>query len=464
MKPNPKKLYVKSFGCQMNVYDGQRLAEVMAQQGYETADSPDQADLMVLNTCHIRDKAAEKVYSEVGRLRALKKNALAKGKNTKIAVTGCVAQAQGELIQKRAPEVDIVAGPQALHLLPKLVKEADQNGRAQPAVAFDGLDKFRKLPKQRQAKNRSAFVSVQEGCDKFCSFCVVPYTRGAEYSRNVDAIEAEISNLVDQGVKEVSLLGQNVNAYHGRLNDEAEDQISLARLIRHLAKIDGLERIRYTTSHPRDMHEELLLAHEDEPKLMPFLHLPVQSGSDRVLKDMNRWHSAEFYIDWIVRLRAKRPDIAVSSDFIVGFPGESDTDFEATMALVREVSFALAFSFKYSPRPGTPGAEREDQIDEAVKAERLARLQSVLNAQQISFNEAQINQKLPVLFEKKGRKTGQIQGRSPYLQAVYCDGAENLIGQTLPVKIMRASQHALSGQLLSASNENNLDLNTNSIA
>jgi len=445
-----KRLYIKTYGCQMNVYDSERMRDVLTPLGYEPADAPDGADLVILNTCHIREKAAEKVYSELGRLRPLKEEKAASGGMT-VAVAGCVAQAEGAEIMKRAPVVDLVVGPQTYHKLPELIAQAHRARGEALDTEFEVEDKFDRLAGERQVEGYSAFVTVQEGCDKFCTFCVVPYTRGAEWSRPVDQIVAEVRGLAAQGVREVTLLGQNVNAFHGEppAGREADGPWGLGQLVRHIALIGGIERIRFTTSHPRDMDDDLIAAFADEPKLMPYFHLPVQSGSDKILKAMNRQHTAQEYVAIIERLRAARPDIAISGDMIVGFPGETDADFESTLDLVREVNYASCFSFKYSRRPGTPGAAMVQQIDEAVKGERLAALQDLLNDQQIAFNESQIGRTLPVLFEKPGRQDGQLHGRSPYLQAVHVDGPVELIGQIGQVRIERASRNALAGRLVS---------------
>jgi tRNA-2-methylthio-N6-dimethylallyladenosine synthase len=433
-QPAPKRLYIKTFGCQMNVYDSERMADVLRPLGYGLAEAPEDADLVVLNTCHIREKAAEKVYSELGKLRRMKHARAQAGASMQIAVAGCVAQAEGEEIMRRAPAVDLVVGPQSYHRLPEMIARASRARGERLAADFEPRDKFDRLPEERAVQGYSAFLTVQEGCDKFCTFCVVPYTRGAEYSRPAEAIEAEARRLAAKGVREVTLLGQNVNAYAG----------GLAALIRRLAAIPGLDRIRYTTSHPRDMDDELISAHGEIEALMPYLHLPVQAGSDRVLKAMNRGHRAEDYLRLIEKIRASRPDIALSGDFIVGFPGESEADFEATLDLVRAVGYASAFSFKYSRRPGTPAAAMASQVPDEVKAERLERLQALLEAQQRAFNCRTIGRTLPVLFERAGRHGGQVAGRSPYLQAVHAEGAEHLIGQVVPVTITGAGKNSLS--------------------
>jgi tRNA-2-methylthio-N6-dimethylallyladenosine synthase len=442
------KLFIKTYGCQMNVYDTERMAEALAPAGYAQTQAAEEADLIVLNTCHIREKAAEKVYSELGRLKQIKQTRQRDGKATMIAVAGCVAQAEGREILARAPVVDLVIGPQSYHRLPDLVSRARREGRALIDTDFPDDDKFAGLPARANPRRApSAFLTIQEGCDKFCTFCVVPYTRGAEYSRPVQEVVDEAQRLADAGVREITLLGQNVNAYHGE-GPDGEDW-TLARLLARLAEIGGLERLRYTTSHPRDMSEDLIAVHADEPKVMPYLHLPFQAGSDRILAAMNRKHTAEDYIRLIERIRAARPDIALSTDIIVGFPGESEAEFEATMELAREVGFAHAFSFKYSPRPGTPAASIEAQLPEAVKTERLSRLQSLLNEQQIAFNRASVGRRLPVLFEKPGRRDGQIVGRSPYLQAVHADGGADQLGRLVEVEIVAAGPNSLEADTVS---------------
>ncbi len=443
-----KRLFIKTYGCQMNVYDSERMADVLAPLGYGVTDQPDDADLVVLNTCHIRERATEKVYSELGKIKELREaRQEAGGGRMTIAVAGCVAQAEGEEIMRRQPAVDLVVGPQAYHQLPELIARAHRARGERLAADFAAEDKFDALPATRNPGGVTAFLTVQEGCDKFCTFCVVPYTRGAEWSRPVDKIVDEAKALADKGVREVTLLGQNVNAYDG---DGGPDGKGLAGLVRKLAKIPGLDRIRYTTSHPRDMDEALIAAHAELPELMPYLHLPVQSGSDKILKAMNRGHTAEAYLKLIEKIRAARPDIAMSCDFIVGFPGERDSDCEATPNLVREVGYASSFSFKYSRRPGTPAAAMPGQIAEAVKDERLARLNALIDEQQRAFNAAQVGKVLPVLFEKKGRHPGQLNGRSPYLQAVHAEGPDHLIGQIVPVRIEAAAKMSLGGVLETA--------------
>jgi len=432
----PKGLFIETYGCQMNVYDSERMRDVLAPLGYAPVDKPDDADLVVLNTCHIREKATEKVYSEIGRLRAHKERRAGEGKGMTIAIAGCVAQAEGEEIIRRAPEVDLVVGPQAYHKLPELIARAARKTGERLAADFTAQEKFDALP-ARAADGVTAFLSIQEGCDKFCTFCVVPYTRGAEYSRPLADVIAEARSLAEQGVREITLLGQNVNAYHG--------DASFADLLRALARIDGLERLRYMTSHPVEMTDDLIALHGDEPKLMPFLHLPVQSGSDRILKAMNRKHDGAFYRDIVSRLRRVRPDIALSTDFIVGFPGEREQDFEETMQLVRDIGFASAYSFKYSSRPGTPAAAMMGHVEEAVQNERLQRLQKLLFEQQRAFNESQVGAVLPVLVSGNGRRPGQKYGRSPYLQAVHFDDTQARDGDIVPVKILAATQNALAG-------------------
>ncbi|MGJ3231757.1 MAG: tRNA (N6-isopentenyl adenosine(37)-C2)-methylthiotransferase MiaB [Oceanicaulis sp.] len=444
-----KRLFIKTYGCQMNVYDSDRMRDVLSPLGYEPSETPDGADLVILNTCHIREKAAEKVYSELGRLKPLKEAKAAEGSSMTVTVAGCVAQAEGAEIQRRAPVVDLVVGPQTYHKLPELIANVHRGRGEALDTEFEVEDKFDVLAApERQVDGYTAFVTVQEGCDKFCTFCVVPYTRGAEWSRPVDQVVAEVRQLAAKGVREVTLLGQNVNAYHGAAPAGEEGIWGLGRLVRHLALIGGIERIRFTTSHPRDMDEDLIQAFADTPKLMPYFHLPVQSGSDKILKSMNRKHTAAEYLAIIERLRAARPDIAISGDMIVGFPGETEADFEATMELVRQVNYASCFSFKYSKRPGTPGAAMFGQVDEQVKTERLARLQALLVEQQLEFNRSMIGRTLPVLFEREGRHDGQLSGRSPYLQAVHCDGPASLIGRIADVEVTGATKNALSGRLV----------------
>jgi len=443
----PKKLFIKTYGCQMNVYDSERMGSALAAGGYVETDTPEGVDLVILNTCHIREKAAEKVYSELGRLRPLRAAKAAAGGQMTVTVAGCVAQAEGAEILRRQPMVDLVVGPQAYHRLPQMVSRSRDGGAAEIDTDFPAEDKFDHLPEALRARRApAAFLTVQEGCDKFCAFCVVPYTRGAEVSRPVEKVLAEARDLVSRGVVEITLLGQNVNAYHGPGPD---GDWSLARLVRELARIDELQRIRYITSHPNDMTDDLIDAHSDEAKLMPYLHLPVQAGSDRVLKAMNRRHDAETYLRLIERIRTARPDIAISGDLITGFPGETEADFAATMDLVREVRYASAYSFKYSPRPGTPAAT-EAQVPEAAKADRLTRLQSLLAEQHAAFQAACVGRDLSVLIEKPGRHPGQMVGRSPYLQAVHLDCDSALTGHIVDVTITGVGPNSLSGTLASA--------------
>jgi tRNA-2-methylthio-N6-dimethylallyladenosine synthase len=431
-----KKLYVKTYGCQMNAYDSAKMADLLAPLGYAATDAPEGADMVILNTCHIRERAAEKVYSELGRLKKLKRGKA----DMLVAVAGCVAQAEGEEIIARAPVVDMVVGPQSYHRLPEMIARAARAEGRSIETDFPALEKFDTLAAPRSS-GISAFLTVQEGCDKFCTFCVVPYTRGAEHSRPAEAILAEARQLVEKGAREIVLLGQNVNAYDG-------EGVSLAKLCEALAKIQGLERIRYTTSHPRDMDNNLIMAHRDNPKLMPYLHLPVQSGSDAVLEAMNRQHKADDYRRLIERIRNARPDIAMTSDFIVGFPGESDADFEATLQLVRDIGYASAFSFKYSKRPGTPASTLRKQIAEDVKTARLDALQKLLLAQQYAFDDSRIGKVLPVLFEKSARDAGQLMGRTPYLQPVHVVADTALIGTVADVKIERRTANSLHGVLV----------------
>jgi tRNA-2-methylthio-N6-dimethylallyladenosine synthase len=447
-RPNSKKVFIRTYGCQMNVYDSDRMADALAPHGYETTTDLEGADLVLINTCHIREKASEKTFSEIGRLRELRDEKRLRGEDLVIGVTGCVAQAEGDEILRRAPAVDLVVGPQSYHRLPDLLARA----RNKPVVDtdFPEEDKFEHLPPAKREvtmkRGLTAFLTVQEGCDKFCSFCVVPYTRGAEVSRPVAQIMAEARNLVEAGVKELTLLGQNVNAYHGTGDDGRT--VGLGELCTMLAGIEGLERLRYTTSHPRDMDDALLDAHAVEPKLMPYLHLPVQSGSDRILKAMNRRHTRDDYMALIARIKAARPDMALSGDFIVGFPGETEEDFEATLQIIRDVCYASAYSFKYSTRPGTPGADLGDQVPEDIKTERLLRLQDLVNAQTTAFHESCVGKVFDVLIDKKGRMPGQIGGRSPYLQAVHMDGPERLIGQIIKVEIIGTSKNSLVGKIV----------------
>src|SRR5215212_7360242 len=447
----PRKLHIKSYGCQMNVYDAQRMVDALAPEGFIETATVDDADLVILNTCHIREKASEKVYSELGRLRTVKNEAARNGRSMNIVVAGCVAQAEGNEIIRRAPTVDIVVGPQSYHHLPQLLAQAKRQGRA-VETEFPADDKFGFLPAPRpdaiRARGISAFVTVQEGCDKFCTFCVVPYTRGGEVSRPVAKILDEALRLADAGVRELTLIGQNVNAYHGEGPDGSV--WSLGRLLHRLAEVPGIARLRYTTSHPRDMDDELIAAHRDLPALMPYLHLPVQSGSDRILAAMNRRHTIDAYLRIIDKVRAARPEIALSSDFIVGFPGETDAEFEETMRLVSDVGFASSFSFKYSPRPGTPAAEIEAQVAEAVKAERLGRLQNLLEMQRQAFNRGTVGRTLDVLLEKPGRHPGQMAGKSPYLQPVQIEDDTRRIGEVVSVRIVRAGSNSRFRELAQA--------------
>ncbi len=441
-----KKLFIKTWGCQMNVYDSARMADVLAPLGYRPVDEPDGADMVILNTCHIREKASEKVFSELGRLRQLKDVKAASGDGRMIvAVAGCVAQAEGEEIVARAPYVDMVFGPQTYHTLPEMVAKASRKAGSVLNTDFPVESKFDFLPDENAGQGVSAFLAVQEGCDKFCTFCVVPYTRGAEFSRSGAQILAEARRLVAGGTREINLLGQNVNAWHGDGPDGTT--WGLGRLVRELAGIDGLERIRYTTSHPRDMKDDLIRAHAEVPQLMPYLHLPVQAGSDRVLAAMNRKHSADDYRRIVERLRAAKPDLALSGDFIVGFPGESDADFAETLRLVTDVGYAQAYSFKYSPRPGTPAALEHAQVPEDVKDARLAALQQLLNAQQQAFNQSFVGRTVPVLFDRAGKRAGQLLGKSPYMQSVHADANERLLGRIVEVRIDAAHPNSLAGSV-----------------
>ncbi len=447
--PVSKKLFIKTFGCQMNVYDSARMAELLAPLGYVATATVDDADMAILNTCHIREKAAEKLYSELGRMRAAKREKQRHGDDLVIAVAGCVAQAEGAEILRRAPHVDLVFGPQSYHRLPEMVARASRGSGRVLETDFPPESKFDYLPEEVVAQGVSAFLTVQEGCDKFCTFCVVPYTRGMEYSRPSADVVAEARRMVAGGAREITLLGQNVNAYHGEAGDSAGGASwSLGRLIRELAEIDGLARLRYTTSHPLEMTADLIAAHGEVAALMPFIHLPVQSGSDRVLAAMNRRHGRDDYLRIVDRLREARADIALSGDFIVGFPGENDADFEATMELVRQVGYAQAYSFKYSPRPGTPAAALiAGVVPEAEKARRLAALQSLLKEQQLAFNRACVGHQLTVLFERAGRIAGQVVGRSPFMQAVHATGPATLIGTLQPVRIVEGLANSLAGRI-----------------
>lgn len=445
----PKKgLFVQSYGCQMNVYDSERMVDVLAPLGYVAVDAAEKADLVILNTCHIREKATEKVYSEIGRI---KKQKDARGHNNgpemMIAVAGCVAQAEGSEIMSRAPAVSLVVGPQAYHHLPELIAKAARKSGDVLDTSFEAIDKFDALPIKRENTGVSAFLSVQEGCDKFCAFCVVPYTRGAEYSRPFEKVLDEAKSLADNGVREITLLGQNVNAYNGGDNIA---KYGLAALIRKIAEIPNIERIRYTTSHPCDMEEDLLIAHGEVEKLMPYLHLPVQSGSNKILKAMNRKHTRESYIETLAKVRKLRPDIALASDFIVGFPGESDEDFKDTLSLVEEIFYSSAYSFKYSKRPGTPASAMMRQISEEVKDARLQELQALLFKQQAEFNVSKIGQVMKILVTAKGKREGQVIGKSPYLQSVFLSGGDELVGKTIEVKITGSGPQSLAAELIGA--------------
>ncbi len=455
----PKRVFIKTYGCQMNVYDSDRMADALAPHGYAPTQDVAEADLVLLNTCHIREKASEKVFSELGRLKEIQGERRAMGADMLIGVAGCVAQAEGEEIARRAPVVDMVFGPQAYHRLPDMLARAEGQRHMHPSLKkavidtdFPEEDKFAHLPAAKKEvtlkRGLTAFLTVQEGCDKFCSFCVVPYTRGAEVSRPVHQVLDEARRLVDAGVKEITLLGQNVNAYHGL--DASGRDVGLGALAYLLAEIPGLERLRYTTSHPRDMDDALIAAHRDLPLLMPYLHLPVQSGSDRILKAMNRKHTAAEYLALIERIKTARPDMALSGDFIVGFPGETDQDFEDTLTIIRETGYASAYSFKYSTRPGTPGAKLTEQVPEEVKTERLYRLQELVNRQTADFHASCVGKTLPVLIERPGRMPGQVGGRSPYLQAVHLDGSTDLIGAIHEVEIIGTSTNSLVGRLKQA--------------
>ena len=445
--PQRKKVHIKTFGCQMNAYDSERMAESLEAQGYAQTEDGEDADLVILNTCHIREKAAEKVYSELGRVRMAKERRKRDGRDTIVAVAGCVAQAEGQEIIARAPAVDIVVGPQSYHRLAELIEAAAVSGKGVVATDFPAEEKFAHLPERRGKAQPSAFVTVQEGCDKFCTFCVVPYTRGAEFSRSVEAILAEVKRLAANGTREITLLGQNVNAYHGA-GPNGRDW-TLAGLLRLLAQLPAIERLRYTTSHPLEMNDELIALFADEPKLMPYLHLPFQAGANRILKAMNRKHSAAEYEDAIGKVREARPDIALSTDIIVGFPGETDEDFAATLALAERIRFAQAFTFKYSARPGTPAADLDGQVPEDVKRDRLHQLQRLIDRDRHNFDRATVGRRLDVLFEGRGRKPGQIAGRSPYLQAVHAEGPEGLIGRIAAVDIEAASPNSLRGVIKS---------------
>ncbi len=438
-----KRVHIKTFGCQMNVYDSERMEEALAPLGYVATERAEDADLIVLNTCHIRERAVEKVYSQIGRLRDLKEGRRAEGGELMIAVAGCVAQAEGVEIARRAPAVDLVFGPQSYHRLPGLLERARNTSRTVVDTEFPEEDKFEHLPKRTPKRSVSAFLTVQEGCDKFCTFCVVPYTRGAEVSRPVDRLLEEARQLGEAGVRELTLLGQNVNAYHGR--GPGGESWSLARLVRALASIEGLERLRYTTSHPRDMGEDLIAEHRDNTKLMPYLHLPIQSGSDRVLAAMNRRHTVDEYLRLVERVREARPDIALSTDIIVGFPGETEREFAATLALIERAQHIQAFTFKYSPRPGTPAASLDGQVPHQVMVERLARVQELIDRRQAAFCQSMVGRTLPVLFDKPGRRAGQIGGRSPYLHVVHAEGPLAALGHIRAVTISAGGRVSLEG-------------------
>ena len=444
-----RKVHVRSFGCQMNVYDAERMIDALRPAGFEPAAGPEEADLIILNTCHIREKAAEKVYSELGRLRLLREARRAAGRDTAIAVAGCVAQAEGEAMLARAPVIDFVFGPQSIHRLPDLVARLDAGERGMVETDFPAEDKFAELARRAAPPPRvppAVFLSVQEGCDRFCTFCVVPYTRGAEYSRPAAAVLAEARRLLDRGAREITLIGQNVNAWRGEGTDGRT--WDLARLLHEVARLDGLRRLRFTTSHPVDMSGDLIACFAEIDILMPYLHLPVQSGSDRILRAMNRRHAAADYLRIIEKVRAVRPDIAISGDFIVGFPGETEEDFAATLDLVRRVEYAQAYSFRYSPRPGTPAAERPDQVPPAVATERLQRLQALLAEQQAAFNARFVGRRMEILLERPGRHPGQLVGRSPWLQAVHVPAAGARIGDIVNVRIEGAGKNSLAAHIM----------------
>ncbi len=444
-RPEMKKLFIKTYGCQMNVYDSDRMADALAPAGYAPTHAAEDADMIIVNTCHIREKASEKVFSELGRLRKLKNRAADQfNKQMLIAVAGCVAQAEGEEITRRAPWVDMVVGPQTYHRLPELVAQADPQARKHVVdIEFPEEVKFDFLPEEKHSRGPAAFLSVQEGCDKFCSFCVVPYTRGAEFSRPASQILNEARRLIARGTVEITLLGQNVNSWHGDASQDSHQKWRLGRLLKELAELEGLKRLRYTTSHPLDMDDELITAHRDVDILMPYLHLPVQSGSDNILQAMNRKHRCDDYFRIIDKLRDARADIALSGDFIVGFPGEQDRDFADTIALADTVKYASAYSFKYSKRPGTPAANNDMQVDEHVKSERLAALQQLLDAQQLAFNKSCEGTVMPVLIEREGSREGQMKGRSPFMQSVYLDGNSSMVGQIAEMKIEQGRQNSV---------------------
>ena len=440
-----KKLFIKTYGCQMNVYDSLRMQDLMSPHGYETTEIVDDADLVILNTCHIREKASEKMYSELGKIRQLKEKKAKNGSAMTVAVAGCVGQAEGDEIFRRAPYVNIVVGPQSYHSLPELITKIGRNENHLIDLDFIEEEKFDKLPENVGNHGLSAFLSIQEGCDKFCAFCVVPYTRGAEFSRPFEKVYREALQLASHGAKEITLLGQNVNAYHGL--KQPDEVMNLAELIKNLENIDGIERIRYMTSHPNDMDDDLIKLHGESNKLMPFLHLPVQSGSTKILKAMNRKHSREDYLNIIDKLLKARADLALSSDFIVGFPGETDEDFADTLDLVTKIKYGQCFSYKYSPRPGTPAAVKP-QIPEEVKVERLKILQDEIQKQQFEFNQSMVGKILPVLFEKAGKFSDQVAGKSPYLQSVHVTNGNNILGSIAKVRITKALQTSLAGELV----------------
>ncbi len=447
-----KKLFIKTWGCQMNTYDSKRMVDILTPLGYTLIEEPDNADLIILNTCHIREKATEKLFSDLGRLREHKKSRAEKGKKTLITVAGCVAQAESDVILQRAGYVDLIFGPQTYHLLPEMILKVTKDKRV-INTDFPAESKFDFLPESSSTQGASAFLSVQEGCNNFCTFCVVPYTRGAEFSRPPEQVLDEAKSIIQQGAKEITLLGQNVNAWHGK--DRAGSTWDLAQLIAEIAKLNGIDRVRYTTSHPKDMDNSLIRAHRDIPKLMPFLHLPVQSGSDRVLELMNRKHTVADYLDTITKLKTARSDLAVSSDFIVGFPGETDSDHQATLDLVRQVGFTSCYSFKYSPRPGTPGAAMKNIVPEDIKNSRLQELQTLLFEQQYNYNKKSIETIVPVLFDRKGRKSGQLLGKTPYMQSVYAEAPEQMFGQIINVRIEKVTQNSITGTVVDAE-ENSL--------
>lgn len=453
-----KYLYIKTYGCQMNVYDSNRMTDILSPLGFEVTEELDKADLAIYNTCHIREKASEKLYSDLGRVKPFKMDRVAKGEDMLIAVAGCTAQAEGAEVMKRAPYVDMVFGPQSYQELPEMVaramraKEKRENPLLRGAgvlnVDFPEQPKFDALPEIKNVEGASAFLSIQEGCDKFCHFCVVPYTRGAEYSRPVKDVMTDARRLIELGVKEVTLLGQNVNAYHGEFLGSAGTEWSLARLIQEIADLDAFDIIRYITSHPRDVTPDLIAAHRDVKTLAPYLHLPIQSGSNAVLKAMNRKHDRDFYLRLIDQFREARPDIAFSSDFIVGFPGETDQDHQDTLDLVRQVRYVQAYSFKYSRRPGTPAAASEFQVDEQVKTDRLAELQALIIEQQGAFNQSCVGTEMNILFERKAKDEGQLSGRSPYMQSVYVPANPRLINQVVPVRITGFGNNSLTGEVV----------------